>query len=214
MVKTRQRLSREDWVRAGYAALESRGIEAVEVEPLARALHVSKGSFYWHFRDRAALLDALLDHWSRQSGWFRLESERSDRASEKLERLAEAFAAAAGQKADRAMMRWAQADPRIAPRVSVVLKRRLAYVAELLSAHGLPLAEATWRAQVISFAFMGWLERTGPAGPSKPALRAWLRRLIALALAPVGARSWAESRSTAGATTGSLTRSRRPRGER
>ena len=185
----RRRLTREDWVRAGYAALESRGISAVEIEPLCRTLHVSKGSFYWHFRDRAALLDALIDHWSQRSGWFRLESERPASASERLERLAEAFAAAAGQKADRAMMRWARTDPRVARRVTKVLRRRLSYVAELLRAHGLPASEATWRAQVISYAFMGWLERSGPGGASKRATAKWLSQLVSLALAPRAAPS-------------------------
>ena len=52
VVTKRPRMTREAWIRAAYAALEAGGIEAVQVEPLGRALRVSKGSFYWHFRDR------------------------------------------------------------------------------------------------------------------------------------------------------------------
>jgi AcrR family transcriptional regulator len=188
VVTKRPRMTREAWIRAAYGALESGGIEAVQIEPLCRALRVSKGSFYWHFRDRAALLMTLLDHWSSQSSGFRLESERSSRAAERLERLAETYAAAAGQRADLAIMRWAARDPRIRARVSRVLERRLHHVAGLLEAHGHPAGEAAWRAQVIAYAYMGWLDRAGPTGVTKRAALEWMRRLIALALAPAGAR--------------------------
>lgn len=56
-------LGREAWIAAGLAALSSGGVEAVRVEVLARALHVTKGSFYWHFADRRELLDAIVAHW-------------------------------------------------------------------------------------------------------------------------------------------------------
>jgi AcrR family transcriptional regulator len=56
-----RQLGREDWIAAGLAALAAGGPTAFRVEAVARALGVSKGSFYWHFRDRAAWRDALLD---------------------------------------------------------------------------------------------------------------------------------------------------------
>src|SRR4051812_49828529 len=59
------RTPREDWIAAGLKALARGGPEAVRVEPLARELGATKGSFYWHFQDRAALLQALLDDWER-----------------------------------------------------------------------------------------------------------------------------------------------------
>ena len=52
-----------DWIRAATARLAQEGIEAVRVEVLARDLLVSKGSFYWHFRDREDLLNSVLSHW-------------------------------------------------------------------------------------------------------------------------------------------------------
>ncbi|MET0387197.1 MAG: helix-turn-helix domain-containing protein, partial [Polyangiales bacterium] len=52
-----------DWVTAGLAVLAQQGADAIKVEPLARELGVTKGSFYWHFRDRDALLKAILSHW-------------------------------------------------------------------------------------------------------------------------------------------------------
>src|SRR6478609_2382988 len=58
------RLDAEAWIAAAFDALAAGGIDAVRVEPLAKALDITKGSFYWHFADRRALLDALLDSWS------------------------------------------------------------------------------------------------------------------------------------------------------
>ena len=61
------RTPRHAWVDAALRAFADGGPEAVRVEPLAKALGVTRGGFYWHFADRAALLDELLDTWERRS---------------------------------------------------------------------------------------------------------------------------------------------------
>ena len=55
-------------MRAARLALLHRGADGVRVEVLARELGVTKGSFYWHFRDRADLLEALLVEWEEETG--------------------------------------------------------------------------------------------------------------------------------------------------
>ena len=83
------RVPREMWVRQGLRVLADGGPDAVRVEPLARALGVTRGSFYWHFADRRALLDAMLDAWERSTTEDvigLLESEGGD-AAVKLRRL-------------------------------------------------------------------------------------------------------------------------------
>ncbi len=62
-----QQLGREDWIAAGLEVLASQGWAALRVEPVARRLGVSKGSFYWHFPDRAAWLQAVLDLWEHRA---------------------------------------------------------------------------------------------------------------------------------------------------
>src|SRR5215472_12218561 len=62
----RGRLEKKDWMRAARLALLEGGPNAVRVETLARKLHVSKGSFYWHFKNREALLEALLREWEEE----------------------------------------------------------------------------------------------------------------------------------------------------
>jgi len=61
----REALTREDWILAARKALIRGGIGAVRIVPLAEALKVTRGGFYWHFKGRQDLLDALLDDWVR-----------------------------------------------------------------------------------------------------------------------------------------------------
>lgn len=59
----RTRLSAEDWERGALELIADEGVGAMAVEALARRLGVTKGSFYWHFRNRGALLEAALQRW-------------------------------------------------------------------------------------------------------------------------------------------------------
>jgi len=70
-------LQRADWIRAAFARLAQDGIDAVRVEVLALDLHVSKGSFYWHFRDRDELAGAMLEQWDEdERAWLAAERAR------------------------------------------------------------------------------------------------------------------------------------------
>src|SRR3954470_14851314 len=57
---------RTDWIAEGLRALGVGGPDAVRIEKLAQALGVTKGGFYWHFDDRPALLEEMLDAWERR----------------------------------------------------------------------------------------------------------------------------------------------------
>src|SRR6266851_4133119 len=63
----RRRLTADDWAAAALSAIAESGLSAVAVEPLAVRLGTTKGSFYWHFASRAALLEAALSRWERQT---------------------------------------------------------------------------------------------------------------------------------------------------
>lgn len=60
---TKDNLTAEDWIKAAFRALTKGGVQAVRAEALARDLKVSKGSFYWHFKNVPALKEAMLTHW-------------------------------------------------------------------------------------------------------------------------------------------------------
>src|SRR5262249_60351962 len=115
------RIGPEDWVRAGLSLLAQGGIDAVRVELLAARLGVTKGSFYWHFKDRADLRFAMLEAW-RQLGTGdiidRVEAVRGSTA-EQLGRLIELRGPnkkAAGL--ETAVWAWAKVDGKAARALS------------------------------------------------------------------------------------------------
>ena len=61
------RTPRSSWIEQGLRALAAGGADAVRIEPLAQALGVTRGGFYWHFDDRRALLEEILDAWERRA---------------------------------------------------------------------------------------------------------------------------------------------------
>jgi AcrR family transcriptional regulator len=128
------RTPRASWVEEGLRALAKGGPDAVRVDSLAKALGVSRGGFYWHFDDRAALLEEMLDEWERISvdeAIARVEREEGD-AHGKLRRL---FALAAGSRElltiDLAVRDWARRDKAVARRLRRVDNRRMDYMRSL-----------------------------------------------------------------------------------
>lgn len=128
------RTPRSSWVEEGLRALAGGGPDAVRVDSLAKALGVTRGGFYWHFDNRAALLEEMLDEWERISvdeAIERVEREPGD-AGEKLGRL---FALAAGSrgllKIDLAVRDWARRDKAVARRLRRVDNRRMDYMRSL-----------------------------------------------------------------------------------
>jgi AcrR family transcriptional regulator len=156
-------LSASDWVRAAARRLAADGVDAVRVEPLARDLGVSKGSFYWHFADRAALLDAVLEHW-RTVGTAgvitRVEGASDDPADRLLELVHLAFDHAGGGpggildgRFDGAVRAWAAQDARARDAVHAVDEARTSYLERLLTGAGAP--DARRRAALLYRALLG-----------------------------------------------------------
>lgn len=177
-------LGREAWIAAGLAALSSGGVEAVRVEVLARALHVTKGSFYWHFADRRELLDAIVAHWETTTTGAVIATldARGGAPAERLRRLiAMTFRGGDLDKLESALRRWGSSDPSVHPILDRVDKARLAYVAGLLEAHGLAPATARDRARVLYLAMIGEFTWTahGGAATSRRTLEALASMLLA-----------------------------------
>jgi AcrR family transcriptional regulator len=131
------RTPRSSWIEAGLRALAAGGPDAVRIELLARTLGVTRGGFYWHFEDRRALLDEILDTWERVSVdevIDRVEREGGD-ARAKLRRLS-GLAANNDEplKIDLAVRDWARREPTVAERLRRVDNRRMAYMRSLFGA--------------------------------------------------------------------------------
>jgi AcrR family transcriptional regulator len=131
------RTPRSSWIDEGLRALAVGGADAVRIEALARALGVTKGGFYWHFDDRRALLEEMLDTWERVSVdevIERVEGEGGD-ARGRLRRLS-AIASSRGEllRIDLAIRDWARRDQAVAKRLRRVDNRRMDYMRSLFGA--------------------------------------------------------------------------------
>jgi AcrR family transcriptional regulator len=136
------RTPRSGWIEEGLRALAAGGLDAVRIEPLARALGVTKGGFYWHFDDRQALLEEVLDAWERVSVdevIERVETGGGD-ARTKLRRLS-AIALSGDEvlgidplRTDLAIRDWARRDKAVARRLRRVDNRRMDYMRSLFGA--------------------------------------------------------------------------------
>lgn len=128
------RTPRQRWVEEGLQALAAGGPDAVRVEPLAKSLGVSKGGFYWHFEDRQALLDEMLDAWERLSVDVPIEAvEGAGEDSRARLRLLSSLASAKVLDIDLAVRDWARRDPAVAARLRRIDNRRMDYLRSLFA---------------------------------------------------------------------------------
>lgn len=178
------RLSADDWIQAAATRFAEGGADAVRVEPLAKALGVSKGSFYWHFEDRAALLAAVVDAWE-QRGTLEIIDAVEQASDDPSERLWALFDRAFGTPPtidgfETAVRTWAARDDHTRKVTKRVDRRRLAFVTELLVAAGIPKSEAKRRADVLYCTLIGeYLQRGyGFRKLERPALRSLHRLLL------------------------------------
>jgi AcrR family transcriptional regulator len=128
------RTPREAWIEVALQALAGGGPEAIRIEALATRLGVSKGGFYWHFKDRAALLEEMLDRWEQRVVGDVIAEIESEPAAprEKLQHLfALASSAAELMPIELALRDWARRDEGVAARLHRVDNRRMDYLRQL-----------------------------------------------------------------------------------
>ena len=134
------------------------GIGAVRVEPLALRLGVTKGSFYWHFKDRAELHAAMLEEWHAATTGNII----GDVAREVLDgraRLRQLITRVPSEpkvaRLETAVRSWATSDEKAKKTVALVDRRRVDYVASVLQEIGIDAATAQLRARIIHLALIG-----------------------------------------------------------
>ena len=149
-------LSAKDWVGQGLKALASRGFTALKAEPLAKALRVSRGSFYWHFADIAAFHAAILARWHEVAAEQIIANVEA--ASKDEDPLALLLRRVFGERLmlERAVRTWASVDPAARTAVQAIDRRRLNFVEGLLAESGLSAELARARAQILYWAFLGF----------------------------------------------------------
>jgi AcrR family transcriptional regulator len=147
-----------DWVNAAFLVLAKKGAAAVRVEPLAKQLRVTKGSFYWHFKDRADLLAQILTEWERRatSQVIALVDEKGGSPRERLQHLM-VITATHPQAApiEQAIRAWGAQERSVRNALERVDQRRIAYVRDLLVASGVKGTTALHRSKLMYLALIG-----------------------------------------------------------
>ena len=149
-------LSAGDWLDQGLKTLANDGFTALKAEPLAKAMGVSRGSFYWHFADIAAYHAAILARWHEVAADQIIANVEA--ASKDDNPLAVLLRRVFSERLtlERAVRSWASVDPAARAAVQAIDRRRLSYVEGLLTQSGLPAEIARVRAQIFYWAFLGF----------------------------------------------------------
>ncbi|MGH2561516.1 MAG: TetR/AcrR family transcriptional regulator [Thermomicrobiales bacterium] len=196
----KQGLRASDWVRVARVVIAEKGVAAVAVEPLAKRLGVTKGSFYWHFPNRDALLRVALEHWEQEETEAVIVA--MDRIPDPRDRFSRLFdlsirghvydtgSAVATLRAEAAFelaISDAADDPIVQPVLQRVTERRIDYLADCFRTLGFRPDHARSRALLAYAAFLGFqrLLREAPSRlPLGHDLAAYHERVVALLIAP------------------------------
>ena len=153
------RLSAEDWAQEALDQIAEQGVASVAVEPLARRLGVTKGSFYWHFPSRDALLQAALERWET------VEQEEIfgslERVPDPRERLRALFQVVAHEVKSHIIyseLLKALDHPAVSPVIGRVSQRRLDYLTASFRQAGLSRTDSQHRARLAYAAYVGFLQ--------------------------------------------------------
>lgn len=153
------RLSRDDWITEALSLLVESGIETVQITVLARRLGVTRGSFYWHFESRDALLAALIAHWQTQNTNVMLETVADAQSLD--EGVLALFSVWLDHKRfdprlDQAVRDWSRNDAALRDTVRAEDASRIQAIAAFFERFGYEPTEAFIRARVICFTQMSY----------------------------------------------------------
>ena len=152
-------LTAADWEQAALDLIAEKGLSGLGVEPLARRLGITKGSFYWHFPKRDQLLEQALARWERQDTESLARSLDSKMPA--AERLAEFILRTSRQNRSHqihAALCAASDDPRIKPVLERITRRRLDYLTKAFRELGLDEESARHRARLTYTSYVGYIQ--------------------------------------------------------
>lgn len=152
--------TREDWIAAALEMLVSDGVDSVKVLTLADRLGVSRSSFYWYFKNREELLDALLAHW-QDTNTRGIVTQANAPATSIGQGVTNVFRCWIDERLfdprlDFAVRDWARRSERVREELRRADDLRVAAIADLFRRHGWPETEAFVRARVLYFMQIGY----------------------------------------------------------
>jgi AcrR family transcriptional regulator len=180
----RRRLTPADWADAALAAIADGGVAAVAVEPIAARLGTTKGSFYWHFAGRDALLEAALARWEEQTTTAVLdEIGRVTEGPQAQLRLLiiRVIGMAEQDRVGPALLASAR-HPAVAPVLARVTRTRVDGITALFTALGFPPGQARARALLAYSAYLGHAQLAHSTPDLLPRTRAGRRDYLDHAL--------------------------------
>ena len=172
----REKLTADDWVAAASRIVARDGLERLAVEPLAAEMGTTKGSFYWHFSNRAALIDAVLELWEREATRQVMSVLEARPEQDRLPALVRVmFTQPVWEPLEWRILSTVD-HPQVGPVVGRVEEARIAYVVGLLQDRGLTVARAEARARLLYAAYLGHLRMAtqGERGLSEGARAAFV----------------------------------------
>jgi AcrR family transcriptional regulator len=162
------KLGRQDWVKAALETLVEKGIEAVKVDVIAKSLKITRGSFYWHFKNLDDLLEAIIQEWQAVDTENVMQQVETigGTPSQQLLHLLE-IAAKDDDRLEKAMRIWAIHDSRVIVSIERVDRQRLDYLQHLFVQIGFSQTDAQLRAQVTYAVKLGWVVMAPPRKQSE-----------------------------------------------
>jgi AcrR family transcriptional regulator len=175
-----RRLTRDDWITAALGAIAAGGLAAVAVEPLAARLGATKGSFYWHFENREALLEAAIRRWEKETTTDVAEEITAghDTPASQFRRLVVSVIERAEQDRVGPALLSSATHPAVAPALERVTAARLILITTVLRHLGFPPAEARRRALLAYSAYLGHGQLAHSTPGVLPATRAGRRAYL------------------------------------
>jgi len=177
-----KRLSADDWTRAALAALADGGLAAIAVEPLAARLGATKGSFYWHFAGRDALVAATLERWERTATEDVITAIGVEPDLAARLRLLMSHALDGGARVELALQPSA-AHPLVAPVLARITRRRLDYLIDVFAGLGFATDTARERSVLAYTAYLGHAQLSGIPDAAPTALRRYVESVVAVLIA-------------------------------
>jgi AcrR family transcriptional regulator len=158
------KLNQERWLSAGLQVLAEEGPEGLKIMPIAQQLGVTKGSFYWHYRNLEDYQSALLEEWEQRHTRQVIHhvEDKGGEAVDKLRTLM-SMSFSADARLAQAIRRWAITNPQAREAQARVDHDRLAYLVSLLRPLGWPQAKAEFLARWLYGALIGYFSLQGPA---------------------------------------------------
>jgi AcrR family transcriptional regulator len=185
--EVRKRLDRRTWALAALEALAENGPAGVAVEPIARRLGATKGSFYWHFADRRALLVAALELYEQEGTEAVIAGLRSEASAlDEIRSLTAFVFSAANDDPVLPSLLAHTDDPDVAVVVARITRRRIGYLVEAIARMGFSAQEAYQRGMLAYSTWLGLLEAERAVGgklfPTAKARRQYVEFLERLLL--------------------------------